>query len=326
MAGATVALRERARAATNSIDESGFVRIGGIDQWIAIQGSDLGNPAILYLHGGPGEAQSPFLKEFIPWEKDFTVINWDQRGSGKTFGRNGPSTPGMSTPAEAVGRLTSDAIEVAAYARRRLAKKKLILVGQSWGTQLGQLVIHERPELFHAFVGTAMIVSWTQEVAAQQSWARQEASKAGDQATLDALDLPASDTRHNMAVRKYRMSPPDMAYIGAVLGQFTGQPPFPTHGDVTDWLGGYQFSGLRLTPALTSFDARKLGLNIAIPFYVIQGRDDHIVFAAAAKAFVADIHAPKSAFIPIAGGHFACFTNPNEFVDALRRLVRPLAM
>ena len=46
-------------SSSRAIDESGFVPIGGIDQWIAIQGSDARNPVILFLHGGPAEAQSP---------------------------------------------------------------------------------------------------------------------------------------------------------------------------------------------------------------------------------------------------------------------------
>jgi hypothetical protein len=75
------------------VDEDGFVSIGGIDQWIAIHGEDARSPVILYLHGGPAEAQSPFLKEFIPWEKNFIVVNWDQRGSGKTFAKTKPPRP-----------------------------------------------------------------------------------------------------------------------------------------------------------------------------------------------------------------------------------------
>src|ERR1700743_2850790 len=75
--------------AADGIDESGFVQIGGIDQWIAIQGQNRTNPVILYLHGGPGEAQSPFLDQFMPWQRDFTVVNWDQRGAGNTYEKNG---------------------------------------------------------------------------------------------------------------------------------------------------------------------------------------------------------------------------------------------
>jgi predicted alpha/beta-fold hydrolase len=79
------------------VDEAQYVQIGGIDQFISIRGEDSSNPIILFLHGGPANAQSPFLQEFVPWEKYFTVVNWDQRGSGKTYGKNGPTTPGMDT-------------------------------------------------------------------------------------------------------------------------------------------------------------------------------------------------------------------------------------
>ncbi|HEX4271275.1 MAG TPA: alpha/beta fold hydrolase, partial [Rhizomicrobium sp.] len=119
--------------ATGEIDESGFVKIGGIDQWIAIQGRDRTNPVILFLHGGPGEAQSPFLDQFRPWQRDFTVVNWDQRGAGKTYEKNGEA----AMPAFNLDRVVNDAIEVAEYARGRLGKRKLVLMGQSTGSLLG---------------------------------------------------------------------------------------------------------------------------------------------------------------------------------------------
>jgi len=128
--------------AKSPIDETGFVSIGGLEQWLAIQGQDAGNPAILYLHGGPGEAQSPFLDAFAPWEHDFTVVNWDQRGAGKTFEKNGEATPDLT-----LDRLTADAVEVTRYALNRLGKRKLILVGQSFGAMLGLMVAKRAPEL-----------------------------------------------------------------------------------------------------------------------------------------------------------------------------------
>src|SRR5690242_9477641 len=105
---------QRAMAA-QPIDETGFQKIGGIEQWIAIQGQDRANPAILFLHGGPGEAQSPFLNQFKPWERDFTVVNWDQRGAGKTYEKNGDATPNLT-----LDRLADDAIEVTQYVLNRL--------------------------------------------------------------------------------------------------------------------------------------------------------------------------------------------------------------
>ncbi len=318
----------QARAADRTVDESGFVSIGSIDQWISIQGQDAGNPALLYLHGGPAEAQSPFLNEFVPWESDFTVINWDQRGAGKTFGRNGPSTPGMSTPRAALDRLCQDVRETAEYACHRLGKKKVLLVGQSWGTMLGLHAIKSWPHLFHAFVGTGHFVSWTESLRGQASWTRQQAIAANDQAAIAALDetaqLPESDMKRIAAANKYRWAPSDLQYL-ELQRAFVGPPPLPEHGDVADWVGGSGFSIPRLLPLVFSWDARKLGLDISIPFFVIQGRDDHVTPFEVAERYAAEVRAPTKKFIPIAGGHFACFTDSREFVGALRHYVRPLA-
>ena len=45
--GGSLGLAMPAFAAPQGIDERGFVQIGGIDQWIAIQGTDRRNPIIL---------------------------------------------------------------------------------------------------------------------------------------------------------------------------------------------------------------------------------------------------------------------------------------
>ena len=325
---APVLLVVPAKAKARGVDETGFVRIGEIDQWIGIQGEDARNPVILYLHGGPGEAQSPFLTQFIPWETDFTVVNWDQRGSGRTYGKNGPSTPGMSTPDSALDRLSLDAREVAEYVRKRLSKKKIILVGQSWGAELGLHVVKRWPELFYAFVGTGQPVSWSLKIEAQERWAKAQATAAGDNETLKALDdtasLPMTDSARMNASRKYMLSPGDLDYV-KVMGTFIGFPSTPPPGDAADWVAGSQFTGSRLAPVETSFDARKLGLDISIPYFMIQGREDHIAPFDVAQTYLEEVRAPQKAFIPIAGGHYACFTNPAEFVEALRKHVRPLA-
>lgn len=84
----------------NAIEEAGFVRIGGIDQWISIRGEDRRNPVLAVLYGGPGAAFQIIGYDVMrDWEADFTVVQWDQRGAGRAFGRNG---------AEGVGELSID--------------------------------------------------------------------------------------------------------------------------------------------------------------------------------------------------------------------------
>jgi pimeloyl-ACP methyl ester carboxylesterase len=329
MAGAALASGVGDRGA---VDEQGFVRIGGIDQWIAIQGPDLGRPAILYLHGGPAEAQSPFLKAFLPWEQAFTVANWDQRGSGKTYGLNGPSTPGMT-----IEQMTADAIEVAEHVRRRLGKRRIILVGQSWGAMLGVNVVARRPDLFGAFVGTGQPVSWDSSLLNVERYAREQATAAGDQAALKALDeaekLPIDDLRRVGGSARWRMAPSDLAYLRTVQGPFVGELPGGVTGapapaqskDAADWVAGGAFSIPKLTSTFVSFDVAKLGSDFALPMFVIQGRDDHVTSFQAAKDWIEHLHAPAKGFIPIDGGHFACFTNASAFAEALKTQVLPRA-
>lgn len=322
---ASIGLARKASAAPSPVNESGFVSIGGIDQWIAIQGQDAHNPVILFLHGGPGEAQSPFLSQFLPWQRDFTVANWDQRGAGKTYGRNGASTPGMT-----VDRVVEDVCEIATHLRNRLSQKKVILVGQSWGSLLGVHAIKRRPYLFHAYVGTAQIVSITASFLDLARYARQKAGETGDQATLDALDK--ADALQGVArlgalrraSSKWAMSVSDQPYT-KMLDNFRGTPPYPK-GDVADWVEGGRFSGNTIGSTMPTMDMRTLGLDMPIPFFIVQGRDDHITGAEPARLYAGDIRAPAKGFSPIDGGHYACFTNRDAFVGALRKHVRPLAI
>lgn len=94
-----------------------FVPIGGIEQWITVHGSDTANPALLVLHGGPGDALSPYADSlFADWDKDFTMVEWDQRGAGRTYGKSGPSIE----PTMTMERMTKDGIEVAQYLTQHL--------------------------------------------------------------------------------------------------------------------------------------------------------------------------------------------------------------
>src|SRR5690348_4525435 len=81
------------RTPPKPIQEERFVPLGGIDQWITIRGADPANPVLLIVHGGPGDAQSSLRSVYAIYEKDFTIVQWDQRGAGRTFGKNPGSPP-----------------------------------------------------------------------------------------------------------------------------------------------------------------------------------------------------------------------------------------
>ena len=146
--------RDYAINTPNGIDEAKYVEVGGIQQWVTIRGEDRNNPVLLFLHGGPGDATNPWgYAGFRLWLKHFTVVQWDQRGAGRTFGKN------RDAPHEAItiARMTQDGVELAELLRKQLQKDKIVLVGHSWGSILGVHMVKARPELFYAFVGTGQV-------------------------------------------------------------------------------------------------------------------------------------------------------------------------
>jgi pimeloyl-ACP methyl ester carboxylesterase len=170
--------------APTPVNEEMFVRIGAIDQWITIKGDDRNNPVVLFLHGGPGDALSPFADSmFQGWEKDFTLVQWDQRGAGRTYGKSGPSIE----PTMTIERMSQDGIEVAEFLAKHLDKKKIITEGASWGSILGIYMAHARPDLFYAYVGRAQIVNWRKNEAASYARVLEMARASGDQPAIRAL-------------------------------------------------------------------------------------------------------------------------------------------
>jgi proline iminopeptidase len=66
-----------------------LVQNGRIEQWIEVRGKNVSNPILLFIHGSPGIAFIPLAGAFQgPWEEYFTVVQWAQRGAGKTYAAN----------------------------------------------------------------------------------------------------------------------------------------------------------------------------------------------------------------------------------------------
>jgi pimeloyl-ACP methyl ester carboxylesterase len=133
------------------------VMINGATEWLSIRGRDRRNPVLLFLHGGPGSPAMPEAYTFqSPWEDFFTVVQWDQRGTGKTYAANDPKALASTMTIE---QMTSDAEEVTRYLQKRFAKRKIFLLGHSWGTVLGVALAQRHPEWFYAYLGVGQFVN-----------------------------------------------------------------------------------------------------------------------------------------------------------------------
>jgi pimeloyl-ACP methyl ester carboxylesterase len=141
----------------NGIEKLVAIQIDGTTQWLSIRGTNLANPILLFLHGGPGSPEMPIDWTFQrPWEDYFTVVQWDQRGAGKTYAANDPKTVGPTMTAE---RMTSDAEAIVRYLQTTYHKPKIFLLGHSWGSVLGVNLAQRHPDWFYAYVGVGQMVN-----------------------------------------------------------------------------------------------------------------------------------------------------------------------
>jgi pimeloyl-ACP methyl ester carboxylesterase len=320
-----------ARAA-QPVNEEMFVKIGGIEQWITIKSANRNNPVVLFLHGGPGDALSPFADAmFRGWEKDFTLVQWDQRGAGRTYGKTGPSTE----PSMTIDRMVQDGIEVSEFLTQNLRKEKIIIVGGSWGSILGIYMVHSRPDLFYAYIGATQIVNWQKSLSASYARVLELARASGDQQPITALTTicpPPSNAISKWPVyRKWEQAyqaklvtaPPAPMTISAAYDSAQERAQYAAADD----FNFEHFWGLTLSGLLTKVDLPALGTSFATPIFIIQGQEDLTTVPELAKAYFDGIMAPRKQFYLVPGtGHGDSATSLDMVLKVLLEQVRPLAL
>jgi pimeloyl-ACP methyl ester carboxylesterase len=316
LAGSVLAQRTAGR-----IEEAAFITIGDIEQWVTIRGDDSRNPVLMLLHGGPGDVQSPFISTYAPYEKDFVLVQWDERGAGRTFSRNGAA--GVT-----LGRQISDGIELAAWLRKRFPGQKLIVFGHSWGSIIATGIVQQRPELFDAYVGTGQVAAWADTVQFQFDFLKQRYKDNGDAAALAALDAIGKPDPKNLKqyfsfsrpIRQH-MNASDTAWLADLRQLALANGETETTLKATG--EGMNASGSALAQSMTVQDLLATALNFKVPYYVIQGRHDLFTPTPLAEAYFGRVSAPKKRlFIIEDAGHFALSTHQADVIAALKETVR----
>jgi pimeloyl-ACP methyl ester carboxylesterase len=255
------------------------------------------------------------------------VVQWDQRGSGKTFAKDGPSSASSITPENMV----ADGIELSQLLRKRLHKDKLVLVGHSWGSVLGFFIAKARPDLFSAFVGTGQVAAeFSRSSAVAYADLLQRATRDGNtQAIRELKEIghpPYKDGKGFGVQHKWAMlfEHADV-FLASALG-FALTAPGSSVRDINDWFDGQLASGEHLEAHFDELDRKLLGGQLNVPVFVIQGAEDYTTPVSLAKAYVDALRAPHKAFTTIEGaGHFAVFTKEDEFLKIMRAQLRQFA-
>jgi pimeloyl-ACP methyl ester carboxylesterase len=319
-------------AAPGGVQDSYKTRIGGIDQWLNVRGQDKGNPMILFVHGGPASPITPTMWQFQrPIEEYFTVANYDQRGAGKTYGETDPQAVGDTIRIE---RYVDDAIEVAEHLRQRYGKKKLVLVGHSWGTIVGMKAALKRPDLFYAYVGIGQVISTRENERISFEYAMARAKAESNQEALRDLasiaPYPGSQpiTRERIIVaRKWPQYYGGLSAFRSNSGYFFDGPLLSPEYDrkqVRDIDQGSLLTLARVLPEFVQVDFTGVK-RFPIPVVMFLGRHDYTTPTAPTEAWLAQVKAPsKKAVWFERSAHMIPWEEPGKTLVSLLTYVKPL--
>ncbi|MBK8427746.1 MAG: alpha/beta hydrolase [Lewinellaceae bacterium] len=294
-----------------SIREEKFILINGIDQWVTIKGAR-SKPVMLFLHGGPGSPLSPYSDAlFKAWEKDFIIVQWDQRGTGRTYGFDAPEelTPAyLKANPLTVEQMTSDGIALSEYLIKNLGKQKIILFGTSWGSVPGVEMVAKRPELFYAYIGHSQVVNPSNDLKLYEK-VYQMAQKTKDNESLEVLNAigkPPYDRAKKVGqllriVKKYesaRSTPaPDAWFEVSAAYDNPKDNQNRSDGDDYSFVNYTGDSALGVASMRANIDFMKNRLEFKVPVYFIQGKEDLLTPKESTKKYFKKLKAPEKKYI-----------------------------
>lgn len=315
----------------NGVEELAPVQIGGVRQWISVRGRDRSNPILLFIHGGPGFPEMPASWYYqAALEDHFTVVQWDQRGAGKSLlDENGEPLAQTIT----FERMMQDGEEMAAYLRQTYNRRRIFVVGHSWGTVIGLELARRHPDWLHAYVGVGQVINSQEGERAGFAFALEEARRRQNQEAIAQLEAiapyPATDgslsAEQVMVQRRWISEFGAMSYGRDGLAYEEGArmlSPEYTRADLGGSDGGQTF--MRLLPALTHLDFSHV-TRFDCPIVIFAGRHDYAVPSRVVERWFNDVRAPQKRFVWFEDtAHMVQMERPGLFAAHLINDVRPL--
>ncbi|HWA91283.1 MAG TPA: alpha/beta fold hydrolase [Rhizomicrobium sp.] len=318
----------------NGIDERLEVPINGTKQWITVRGRDASNPILLFVHGGPAAPEMPTSWTFQnPWEDYFTVVQWDQRGSGKTYNANGGDAV---RPTMSLDMMEKDAQALVEYLRATYHKKKIFVLGHSWGTILGLKLAQAHPEWLYAYVGMGQMID------------SRASERLGYEATLKA----AEDAHNAQAIKELKAIAPYPEPDGNVpLEKIDIERKWSVAFGGLSWKRdgyGYYYHATQLSPDYTDADLEAIDKGSALslpillpamtradftkvtafrcPIVIFNGRHDDTTSSKVVADWFEHVTAPSKKLVWFENSaHMMQIEEPGRVLVHLVEDVRPLA-
>ena len=301
------------------IDLQQEVKLGGVKQWIQVRGADSANPLLLFLHGGPGFPEMPFSyfdsKEL---EKHFIVVNWDQRGCGKSYF---PDFPEETLTLE---QILSDTKELVTLLKNNYSKDKIFLVGHSWGSILGIYTLANNPDDFYAYVGMGQVINSSEGELISYQYALSKAKEALDTVSVNQLKsigsppyegYQSTSIQRNILGKYHGVFGGELTYPG-IIGIINHSPDY-TQKDKQNILPVFIQVSNQMWEQVTSVDLTGIK-KIDVPIYFFLGKHDYSVPFELAECFMNKLKAPYKEIVWFQNsGHYPNLEEPEKYQDVL---------
>lgn len=315
------------------VQETLEVELGGAKQVINVRGADRDNPILVFVHGGPASVETPIAWSFQrPWEDFFTVVQWDQRGAGRSYLLNDPKA---IAPTLKLDRYRDDAIELIEYLRKRYGQRKVFLMGHSWGSVVGLSVAAKRPDLLYAYIGMGQVIDFRENERLGLAWTIDQARKDGNDKALAELAAIAPypgpgalDPAKTAIERKWNIHYGALAagrrdadfyfHAGRISPEYTA-------ADRKAWDDGSDFTIAQMWPQLADISLKTLD-RVDTPVILFMGRHDYTTPAPIADAWLSRLHAPNKQMVWFENSaHLPMIEEPGHALAALLTYALPLA-
>lgn len=313
----------------SGIDESVFVSLGSQNQHLMIRGKDINNPVIIWLHGGPSSPDAFTNYTFQKYLVDeYTFVNWDQRGCGRTYFENKDTDPENKTAT--FDQAQKDLDELVDYVMERFSKDSVIIIGHSYGTILGSKYTLDNPDKVSAYIGVGQVLSIESETYSYEDALRIAKENNDDTSALEeAYKRYTEDTNivNIMELRghtaKYHTAPKSSNVIWEGI-----RSPHMTLNDLR-WfikqmgdLEEYVKLNQHLFDHILSCDVLSYGDEFQVPIGFISGSEDWVTPVKYSKDYYNAIKAPLKDIKLIDGcGHTPHYDDPLEFCNQLKTML-----
>jgi pimeloyl-ACP methyl ester carboxylesterase len=317
----------------HGVEETFEVELGGARQVVNVRGADSANPILVFVHGGPAAVEMPVAWAFQrPWEDFFTVVQWDQRGAGRSFLLNDPKVLAPTLKPE---RYRDDTIELIEFLQKKYRKRKVFVLGHSWGSIVGLSVAAKRPDLLYAYIGMGQVIDFRENERLGFDWTLDRARKDGNTQAVRELEAlrpypgPGAFEVDKMTTeRKWSIHYGALAAGRQDANFYFRAPrlsPEYTPADLKAWDDGSAFTIATIFPQLAGVTFAHLH-QLDVPVFMFLGRHDYTAPSSIAAAWMAQLTAPRKSIVWFEhSAHLPMIEEPGRTLAALLQHARPLA-